>query len=136
MVNSSINLLSYTRKLLPIATATLAALGLALTLDAALGIHEKTLGPEHPSVGTSLNNLAGLYQSQGRSAEAEPLYQRALRTHEKALGPEHPSVGTSLNNLAGLYQSQGRNAEAEPLYRRALGIGRASGRDRLWSPGS
>src|SRR5262245_576288 len=37
----------------------------------ALAIREKALGPEHPEVGGSLNNLASLYQAQGRYAEAE-----------------------------------------------------------------
>ena len=37
-----------------------------------------------------LNNLAELYRSQGRYAEAEPLYKRALAIEEKARGPEHP----------------------------------------------
>ncbi len=32
----------------------------------------------------SLNNLAGLYQGQGKYAEAEPLYQRSLAIREKA----------------------------------------------------
>ena len=83
---------------------------------------EKALGPEHPSVGSSLNNLAELYRSQGRYAEAEPLYQRALVAHEKALGHAHPDVGTSLNDPAALYQAQGRTAEAEPLMKRVLDI--------------
>ena len=56
----------------------------------------------------SLNNLAGLYQAQGRHAEAEHLYQRALTIGEKVLGPDHPSVATRLNNLAALYRAQGR----------------------------
>ena len=71
---------------------------------------------------TSLNNLAALYQAQGKYGEAEPLYQRALAIWEKALGPEHPDVATSLNNLAGLYYAQGKYEEAEPLYQRALAI--------------
>ena len=67
-----------------------------------------------------MNNLAVLYQSQGRYAEAEPLYQQALQLSEKVLGKEHPDTIASVNNLAGLYQSQGRYAEAEPLYQQAL----------------
>ena len=59
---------------------------------------------------------------QGRYAEAEPLYKRALAIREKALGPDHPDVAKALNNLAVLYQKQGRYAEAEPLYKRALAI--------------
>ena len=70
----------------------------------------------------SLHSLAELYKAQGRYAEAEPLYQRALGIREKVLGPEHPAVATILNNLAELYRTQGRYAQAEPLYKRALGI--------------
>ncbi len=68
-----------------------------------LAILEKALGPEHPDVATSLNNLALLYKTLGNYAEAEPLYRRSLAIWEKALGPEHPDVATSLNNLAALY---------------------------------
>ena len=56
-------------------------------------------GPDHPTVATSLNDLATLYQAQGKYAEAEPLYKRALAIREKALGPEHPDFALSLDNL-------------------------------------
>ena len=68
-----------------------------------LEIREKQLGPDHPDVATSLNNLAVLYQAMGRYAEAEPLYRRSLEIREKQLGRDHPDVATSLNNLAVLY---------------------------------
>jgi tetratricopeptide (TPR) repeat protein len=87
-----------------------------------LEVGEDALGPEHPEVAASLNNLGELYRAQGRHTEAEPLYRRALAIREKALGPEHPEVGTSLNNLAELYRAQGRHTGAEPLYKRALAI--------------
>jgi tetratricopeptide (TPR) repeat protein len=74
-----------------------------------------TLGPDHPDVGTDLNNLAVLYRVQGRYPDAEPLMKRALAIDEKALGPDHPDVGTDLNNLALLYRVQGRYPDAEPL---------------------
>ena len=70
----------------------------------------------------SLNNLAELYASQGRYAEAEPLYKRALAIREKALGPDHPDVGDLAEQPGALYTTQGRYAEAEPLYKRALAI--------------
>ncbi len=79
-------------------------------------------GPDDPRLATTLNNLAALYDTQGRYAEAEPLYQQALAIREKALGPAHPEVAQSLNNLAALYPAQGRYAEAEPLQKRALAI--------------
>ena len=47
---------------------------------------------------TVLNNLALLYASQGRYADAGPLVRRALAIYEKAFGPEHPNVATGLNS--------------------------------------
>ena len=131
----------------------------------ALAIREKALGPDHPDVATSLNNLAVLYrdpgplrrgraalqarpgdpregartrpprrrppasttwrcctESQGRYAEAEPLYKRALAIREKALGPTTPTSPTASTTWPALYRAQGRYAEAEPLYKRSLAI--------------
>ena len=90
--------------------------------ERALELREKALGPEHPDVAQSLNNLANLYYYKGDYAKAEPLHKRALDIREKALGPEHPNVATSLNNLADLYRDKGDYAKAEPLYKRALDI--------------
>jgi tetratricopeptide (TPR) repeat protein len=90
--------------------------------ERALAIWERVLGPEHPAVATSLNNLAEVHRAQGHYEAAEPLYQRALAIWERVLGPEHPDVATGLNNLAELYDDQGRYAEAEPLYQRALAL--------------
>ena len=44
----------------------------------ALEVAEENVGPNHPDVATSLNNLAELYDTQGQYAQAEPLYKRAL----------------------------------------------------------
>ena len=62
--------------------------------------------PIIPMSRVSLNNLAALYEAQGRYADAEPLYKRSLAICEKALGPDHPDVAMSLNNLAVLYASK------------------------------
>ncbi len=88
----------------------------------ALRIREQQLGPEHPDVATSLNNLANLYSQQGNDTMAEPLFQRALRIRERLLGSEHPETAQSLNDLANLYYKQSKDMEAEPLYKRALYI--------------
>ncbi len=88
--------------------------------ESSLTICRSRFGEEHPSVATSINNLAGLYDAQGRYEQAEPLYKEALEKRKKLLGEEHPSVATSINNLAGLYDAQGRYEQAEPLYKEAL----------------
>lgn len=64
--------------------------------------------------------MAGLYDSQGRYQEAEPLFLQALELRRTLLGEEHPDVAQSLNNLAVLYYDQGRLVEAEPLFVQAL----------------
>jgi tetratricopeptide (TPR) repeat protein len=90
--------------------------------QSALEVAEQNVGPDHPDVATSLNDLAELCKAQGEYAKAEPPLKRSLAIREKALGPDHPNVAASLNNLAELYQYQGDYAKAEPLYKRSLAI--------------
>lgn len=45
----------------------------------------KRLGPDHPDVAASFNNLAQLYTDQGRYADDEPLYTHALGIREKSV---------------------------------------------------
>jgi CHAT domain-containing protein len=90
--------------------------------EKALAIYEKALGPDHPDVALSLNNLAFLYCYMGDYARAEPLYKRSLAIYEKALGPDHPDVAQSLNNLASLYAAKGEFSKAHSLFIRAQGI--------------
>ena len=80
-------------------------------LVAAVDEAERLAPPDLP-VGVSIMALAGVYDAQGRYAEAEPLHKRALAIAEKALGAEHPLVAQSLNGLALVYRAQGRYAEA------------------------
>ncbi len=93
-----------------------------LLAQKALEVAEQNVGPDHPDMATSLNNLALLYDTQGDYAKAEPLYKRALAIWEKALGPDHPNVATSLENLAALYRATKRLSEAEELEKRAAKI--------------
>jgi hypothetical protein len=68
---------------------------------------EKALGSEHLRVANSPNNLASLYNNQGRNADAEALYKRALAIREKKLGLVHPDLAGTLSNLAIIYGRQG-----------------------------
>ncbi|KAI9893041.1 MAG: hypothetical protein M1814_000925 [Vezdaea aestivalis] len=62
-------------------------------------------------------------------AEAEAMYQRALKGSEKALGPDHTSTLDTVNNLGALYSDQGKLTEAEAMYQRAL-----KGREKALGP--
>ena len=95
-------------------------------MQRSLAIREKALGPDHPDVALSLNNLASLYEDLKRYDDAEALYKRSLAIKEKALGPDHPDLATGLNNLGHLYRVEGRYGEAEPLYKRSLAIWEAA----------
>ena len=44
----------------------------------ALAIRLKALGEDHPNTATSYNNLAATLSAQGKYAEAEAMYRRAL----------------------------------------------------------
>jgi len=79
----------------------------------ALEIRERALGPEHPNVAVSLNNLALLYATLGSYAKAEPLYLRALAILEKSFGPAHPHVAAARRNLDQMYQ-QMEEGEEDP----------------------
>ncbi|TYT69811.1 tetratricopeptide repeat protein, partial [Microcystis aeruginosa] len=64
-----------------------------------LSLIEQLLQENHPDVATSLNNLAELYKYQGRYAEAEPLYVRAIAIYQERLGENHPHTQTVRQNF-------------------------------------
>jgi CHAT domain-containing protein/Tfp pilus assembly protein PilF len=91
-------------------------------LQRALDIQEAALGPKHPSVATTLSNIALLSMHHGRYAYAEELLKRMLEIVEAARGTEHPEAAAARNSLALVYQIKGDWTKAEEQYRRALAI--------------
>ncbi len=87
-----------------------------------LHIRKQILGPTHPDVARTINNLARLYCMQGKFEQAEPLFQQALPIMELSMGLDHPDLALLLNNLANLSCMQGKYAQAEPLFLRSLHI--------------
>ena len=81
-------------------------------LQRALAIYEQELGPTHPNTASSLNNLAGLYESQCQYSEALPLYQRALAICKQELGPDHPNTVTIRENYADLLKKVKRKRQS------------------------
>ena len=79
-------------------------------------------GGQDPRLATSLNNLALLYKSLGKYAQADPLLRRALTIQEKALGTEHSQVATVFENYAVLLHRLNRDAEADKMEARAKAI--------------
>jgi serine/threonine protein kinase/Tfp pilus assembly protein PilF len=91
-------------------------------LDSALGIRERELGPNDPSVAETLNALGDLARDKGDFADADRNYRRALAIREAAFGPANIDVATTLAGLAALRVRQGRYTAAESLYTRVLAV--------------
>lgn len=84
---------------------------------------QRSSGPHSQELARVLTDLAGLYASTGRPAEAEPLYRQTINIYEKHLGPDHPDMARHMANLGWLYVHRlSRTADAEPLYRKAIAL--------------
>ena len=90
--------------------------------EKALAIQLKTLGAEHPEVGTTYNNIGSVYDSKGEYEKAIGYYEKCLAIELKKLGAEHPDVGGSYNNLGGAYHGKGDKATAMAYLLKAKAI--------------
>jgi len=68
-------------------------------LRQALALQETSVGPQHPEVAKTLNNLAILCEMTGKPADAEACYRRAYEIAKAALPANDPLVVTSRQNL-------------------------------------
>ena len=91
--------------------------------ERSLAMCEKQHGPDHPSTGTRLNNLANRLIDIDKYAEALPLLRRSLAISEKQhCFSEHPETASRLHSLAHVLKDLGKLNEALPLLERALAI--------------
>jgi tetratricopeptide (TPR) repeat protein len=74
----------------------------------AQAILEARLGPTHPDVARSLNNLGNALRGLGDLPAALDAHQRAHTILKARLGPDHPDVGHCLNNLGGVLGGLGK----------------------------
>ena len=114
-------------------------MGFTAVNKAVMGVLHEWLGAAgraalelEPNRGTSklINQLAMLYEAQGKLEEAEPLYIEALGANRATLGDRHPDTLIRINNLGALYQAQGKLEEAEPLFIESVDAHRATLGDR------
>jgi hypothetical protein len=83
----------------------------ALLRDAAR-IQEAELGPFHPDLVNTLNNLAILAEKRGRPGEAETFYRRAAAIASTSLPSDHPIVTESRHNLEDFCRERGLPLDA------------------------
>jgi CHAT domain-containing protein len=88
----------------------------------ALRIREAALGPDHPDVAVSLNDVANVYENMERSEQAIALFQRAIAICERVLEPDHPVLAIVLMNAGASYRTRRDLLKAEEAYTWALKI--------------
>src|SRR5690606_23041443 len=90
---------------------------------AALATRRARLGPGHPDVAETLNDLGELLRRANRSDEAASLLRVSLDIL-RASTPPPPELVTGLNTIANVRQAQGDYAEAERYRREAVDVSR------------
>jgi Tetratricopeptide repeat/Protein of unknown function (DUF2914) len=76
-------------------------------LHTAAQLQEASLGPLHPDLANTLNNLAVVCEITEKPADAERYYRRAYAIATAALEPDHPFVATSRKNLEDFCRTRG-----------------------------
>ena len=76
-------------------------------LRAAARIQEAELGPVHPNLISTLNNLAIVAERAGRPGDAETFYRRAAAIASASLPPSHATVADTRKNLEDFCRERG-----------------------------
>lgn len=87
-----------------------------------IGIHEKTLGPNHPEIPCDLSSLGAMYLWKEQYDDAESTYKRALAIDEKIYRPNDFHIANHLSNLATVYCKQRKYSQSESLYKQAMAM--------------
>src|SRR5262245_49839759 len=83
-------------------------------LREAAALQEQTLGPDHPDLANTLNNLGVVCEMADNPIDAEHYFRRAYTIATATLAPDHPFVATSSKNLHDFCAARGRPAELPP----------------------
>ena len=67
--------------------------------ERALAIRERVLGPDHPEVAGTLNNLGNAWRDLGQPGRARELYVRAYGILQRAFPTGHPDLRLVAKNL-------------------------------------
>ncbi|CAF0794183.1 unnamed protein product [Adineta steineri] len=87
-----------------------------------LEVQQKTRLPNHLSLATSYNNIAGVYDQMGEYSKALSYYEKALEIEQKILPSNHPELATRYNNIGLVYGHMGEYLKALSYYEKALEI--------------
>ena len=83
-------------------------------LREAAALQEQTLGPHHPDLANTLNNLGIVCEMRDNPIDAEHHFRPAHAIATATLAPDHPFVATSGRNLHDFCAARGRPVELPP----------------------
>jgi tetratricopeptide (TPR) repeat protein/predicted Ser/Thr protein kinase len=91
----------------------------------AIGIRERSFGPDHALVSASVHNLGEALRRRHAYPEALAQFERAMAIKEQAYGADHPSVAMTLTGIGRCHLGLHRPDRAVEALERALAIRRA-----------
>ncbi len=91
-------------------------------LERSRTIREKLLGPEHPSLVGSWNELGTLEESLGNTTQAVHCLERSVAIVRQSVGEDSVLLPRMELNLVHMLWKDGRAMEAQPWLRRAEGL--------------
>jgi Tetratricopeptide repeat/Protein of unknown function (DUF2914) len=77
-------------------------------LREAAALQEASLGPQHPDLANTLNNLGIVCEMTQKPEDAERFFRRAYAIAAATLKPDHPFVTTSRKNLEDFCRARGK----------------------------
>ena len=80
-------------------------------LREAARLQEASLGPRHPDLANTLNNLGIVCEMTAKPDDAEQYFRRAVSIARTSLAADHPFVATSQKNLRDFCESRGKVVE-------------------------
>jgi tetratricopeptide (TPR) repeat protein len=80
------------------------------------------LGPDHPSIAISYNNIGSAFDSKGMYREALENYNKSVKILMKKVPKRHPDLAAVYKNLGFIYQKLNNFPEAIMYYSQALDI--------------
>jgi hypothetical protein len=83
-------------------------------LREAARLQEASLGPHHPDLANTLNNLGVVCEITGKPEDAEQCLREAWTIATAVLPPDHPFVATSRKNLEDFCAARGKAIDGPP----------------------
>ena len=81
-------------------------------------LQEAILGPLHPDLANTLNNLGVVCERNDNAVGAEDCFRRAVAIATTVFDSDHPFVATSRQNLRDFCEARGKTMDEQPVARR------------------